>query len=56
MRKESIIVCYADDAVLLAEIEDDLQRMLYRFNQTTREYNIQIFTSKTKALTISKEL
>lgn len=26
------ILCYADDTVLLTETEDDLQRLLYKFN------------------------
>ncbi|XP_055714317.1 uncharacterized protein LOC129808563 [Phlebotomus papatasi] len=49
------IVCYADDAVLMAENEDDLQRLLQKFNISALKYNMSISTSKTKALTVSKE-
>ena len=43
------ILCYADDAVLIAESEDNLQRMLFEFNQTANKYNISI--PKTKSMT-----
>uniref|UniRef100_A0A1B0D569 Uncharacterized protein n=1 Tax=Phlebotomus papatasi TaxID=29031 RepID=A0A1B0D569_PHLPP len=49
------IVCYADDAVLMAENEDDLQRLLQKFNISAMKYNMIISTSKTKALTVSKK-
>uniref|UniRef100_A0A1B0GQC6 Uncharacterized protein n=1 Tax=Phlebotomus papatasi TaxID=29031 RepID=A0A1B0GQC6_PHLPP len=49
------IVCYADDAVLMAENEDDLQRLFQKFNISALKYNMSISTSKTKALTVSKE-
>ena len=35
------ILWYADDAVLIAESEDNLQRMLFEFNQTANKYNIK---------------
>lgn len=47
------ILCYADDAVLMAESEDDLQRLLYRFNMTAKELNMKISSSKTKCMVIS---
>ena len=31
-------VCYADDATLVADNEDDLQRLLYRFSQSCAKY------------------
>lgn len=49
------IVCYTDDRVLIAECEDDLQRMLHNFKIKAREYKMHILTEKTKLLTISKE-
>ena len=49
------ILCYADDAVLIAESEDNLQRMLFEFNQTANKYNMSISIPKTKSMTISKE-
>ena len=48
------ILCYADDAVLLAESEDDLQRLLHRFNCTAKSFNMTISASKTKCMTTSK--
>ena len=48
------IICYADDAVLVAEDEDDLQRLLHRFNLTAQKFNMKISAEKTKSLTISK--
>lgn len=48
------ILCYADDAVLVAENEDDLQRLLYRFNCVAKSFNMVISASKTKSMTTSK--
>ncbi|XP_056633527.1 uncharacterized protein LOC130443087 [Diorhabda sublineata] len=49
------ILCYADDAVLIAESEDDLQRMLHAFSKLAENLNMEISTSKTKCMTIAKE-
>lgn len=49
------IVCYADDAVLVASNEDDLQRQLHSFNTRAQEYNMQISAEKTKCMVISRE-
>ena len=49
------ILCSADDAVLIAETEDNLQRMLLEFNQTATKYNMSISIAKTKSVTISKD-
>ncbi|XP_030766597.1 uncharacterized protein LOC115890494, partial [Sitophilus oryzae] len=48
------ILCYADDAVLFAENEDDLQRLVYLFNLVAKSYNMITSASKTKSLTASK--
>lgn len=53
-QQEIKIVCYADDAVLLANNEDDLQRLLHLFNVTAKKYNMTISTEKTKCLVTSK--
>lgn len=53
--KELKIICYADDAVLVSEDEDNLQRMLYQFEKTATKYNMEISVAKSKVLTISKE-
>lgn len=49
------ILCYADDAVLIADTEDNLQRLLYQFTKTAERYNMRIATEKTKSIVISKE-
>lgn len=40
------ILCYADDAVLMAEKEDNLQCLLYRFNTTAQKLNMLISHEK----------
>lgn len=47
-------VCYADDAALVAEDEDSLQRLLYKFCCVARKFGLTLSTKKTKTLTISK--
>ena len=49
-------VCYADDAVLIADSEDKLHELLDKFCTTTKTYNVAVCSSKTKNLTIAKEL
>lgn len=44
----------ADDAVLISEIEDDLQRMLFAFEDKANRYNMKISIEKTESLVISK--
>lgn len=41
-------LCYADDAVLMANNEDDLQRLLHRFNITAHKLNMEYLTKKPK--------
>ena len=53
--KEIKAICYADDVVLISDSEDDLQRLLYKFEQTAPAFNMLISTSKTQCLTIAKE-
>lgn len=48
------ILCYADDTLLIAENEDDLQRLLYEFSKICKNFNLKISTQKTKAMTIAK--
>jgi len=48
-------VCYADDAVLISDNEDDLQRQLFNLINTADKYNMVISAEKTKCLTISRE-
>ena len=52
--KEIKAICYADDVVLISESEDNLQRLLYKFEQTASAFNMLISTSKTQCLTIAK--
>lgn len=49
------ILCYADDAVLVAESEDALQRQLHQFNITAKKFNMTISSQKTKCMTTSRE-
>jgi len=44
------VVCYADDAVLIADSEDDLQSLLHSFNQSAKQLNMVYNTDKTKYL------
>lgn len=48
------ILCYADDAVLIAENEDDLQRLLHKFNSIAKTFNMAISVPKTKCMTTAK--
>ncbi|KAI4473472.1 hypothetical protein M0804_015332 [Polistes exclamans] len=41
--------------VIMSEDEDDLQRMLYKFEKTASKLNMTISVQKTESLTISKE-
>jgi len=47
-------VCYADDAVLMADSEDKLQRFFHSFNQSAKQLNMLINTDKTKCLVSQK--
>lgn len=49
------IICYADDATLISENEDDLQRLLFALNKAAKKFNMIISTEKTKSMVISKE-
>lgn len=49
------ILCYADDVILIADNEDDLQRLLYRFQTTAEKLNMQISLEKTESMVIAKE-
>lgn len=49
------IICYADDVILTAENEDDLQRLLHRMNTHAEELNMQVSTQKTQCMVISKD-
>ena len=49
------IICYADDATLIADIENDLQRLLNRFSHSCTKFDLKISSKKTKPLIISKE-
>jgi len=48
------IICNADDAVLIADSEDNLQTLLLRFEQMAESLNMEISLNKTKSLTISR--
>ena len=46
---------YADDIALIADTEDDLQRLLYNFHLSCLKFNMKISINKTKVMAISKE-
>jgi len=48
------MVCYADDAAIFAETEDDLQRQLHKFCQVSQVMNMTISIEKTKSITFAK--
>ena len=54
VNNEIKILCHADDAVPVAEGEDDLQRLLHQFNKTAKKFNMVISAAKTKTMIISK--
>ena len=47
-------ICYADDVTLIADNEDDLQRLLNRFSHSCAKFDLKISPTKTKSLIISK--
>ncbi|XP_055380820.1 uncharacterized protein LOC129611625 [Condylostylus longicornis] len=47
-------VCFADDAVLISDSEDNLQRLVYAFEKAAEEFNMEISVEKTKNMVISK--
>jgi len=52
---EITILCYGDDAVIISENEDELQRLLHQFYLTAKPYNMSIAINKTKSLVVAKE-
>ena len=48
------IICYAHDAVLIADSAENLQTLLLIFDQIAESLNMEISLSKTKSLTISQ--
>lgn len=50
------LICYADDAVLIAEIEDDLQRQLHKLHLTAAQLNMKISVGKLMYITLTREL
>lgn len=46
------ILSYADDAVLLADCDDNLQKLLFKFDQAEENLNVSINTNKIKTITI----
>ena len=49
------IVCYADDAVLIADSENDLQKLLHKFHMSSQRFNMKISIDKTKSMVTSKQ-
>jgi beta-xylosidase len=45
-------VLYADDKMILAKTEDDLQIALNTLNEVAQKYNLKISTTKTRSMAI----
>jgi hypothetical protein len=43
-------IIYADDRILIAVSEDDLQTMVYHLNLIGRKYKMTIFSTETKSM------
>jgi hypothetical protein len=41
---------FADDQIVLADLEENLQRTVFSLNNIAKEYNLRISTKKTKVL------
>ncbi|XP_048521459.1 uncharacterized protein LOC125504114 [Dendroctonus ponderosae] len=48
-------ICYANDAAIIAENEDDLQRQLFRFHQISHRLKMTISINKAKGMKIARE-
>ena len=48
------IMCYADDAVLIADSEENLQILMTKFDEMTEKLNMEISLNKSKRLLVSK--
>ena len=48
------IMCYADDAVLIADSEENLQILMTKFDEMAEKLNMEISLNKSKCLVVSK--
>jgi hypothetical protein len=48
------LIRYTEDAVLIADNEDNLQRLLHQFTISCQKCNTNISTNKTKTVELSK--
>jgi hypothetical protein len=48
--RENDSILYADDQIIIAESEDELQIILNEFNKTVKKYDMKISTTKTKTI------
>ncbi|GJQ86042.1 hypothetical protein Trydic_g10612 [Trypoxylus dichotomus] len=56
MRQESIkVLCCTDDAIIMADNEDDLQRLLYQFQTKAESLNMQISMEETESMVLAKQ-
>jgi hypothetical protein len=49
-RKTITTILYADDQILMATSEDELQTMAYHLNLTAGKYKMNISSTKTKSM------
>lgn len=54
-RNKISIICYADDAVIIAETENDLQRQLHKLYLAAAKLNMNISVEKSKCMTLTRE-
>ena len=54
-RKILNTILYADDQILMATAEDELQTMAHQLNLTARKYKMTISSTKTNTMTIHTE-
>ena len=47
-------IIYADDTIIIAETEHDLQVMISRLNETYKIYGVELNAKKTKVMVIEK--
>lgn len=51
--REIKVVCYVDYAVILSDTADNVQRLLYAFEQSASKFHLRISEANTKSMTIS---
>lgn len=53
-KMEVRIVCYAHDATLIADSEDDFQRLFFEFHKACKQFYLNVSARNTEELTVNK--